>query len=79
MSRSINFDEIDINEDVKFEISGKPKNKQEDTDGQSVTFELVDVKLISSQRNDDGLGRLKKSMNKSLDRLPSENRPIPAP
>lgn len=73
------FNELDINGNVTLEIKGKIKSLSQNEDNQSMRVEVSEVEIISKERNDNGLGKLKKSMNKGLNRLPSENQPIPSP
>lgn len=73
------FEDLDINGNVTLEIKGKIKSLSQNEDNQSMRVEVSEVEIISKERNDNGLGKLKKSMNKSLNRLPSENQPIPSP
>lgn len=70
------FKDLNINGDVKLEITGKVKSLSQNEQKQSMRVEVSDVKVTSRERNDDGLGRLRKAMD-----APSkpENRPIPSP
>ncbi len=69
------FENLDINGNVTLEIKGKVKSLTQNEENQSMRIKVSNVEIISQERNDDGLGRLRKSMG----RLPSENRPIPNP
>lgn len=73
------FNDLDINGNVTLEIKGKIKSLSQNEDNQSMRVEVSEVEIISTEKNNDGLGKLKKSFNKGqLNIPPSENRPLPA-
>lgn len=81
MPKISGFENLDINKNIRLEIKGTVKSLSQNENGQSMRVEIAGVKIISKEKENDGLGRLKQSWNKAqkLAIAPSENRPIPAP